>query len=116
VLGGNTPLDADGRPLRAPRRDLDDEVLRRCDVVAVNSRDQARQDWQGDLMEPIERGALTWERVHELGELLGGLATGRTRPDQITLYKNNGGQGVADVAIAALAARRARELGRGVEL
>jgi ornithine cyclodeaminase/alanine dehydrogenase-like protein (mu-crystallin family) len=82
----------------------------------INSRAQAELDYQGDVMLPIESGVLGWEQVHELGELVAGRAPGRTRADQITLYKNNGGQGVADVALAALVARRARELGRGVEL
>ena len=41
---------------------------------------------------------------------------GRTSPDQLTLYKNNAGQGIADVAIAARVYARARERGLGFEL
>ena len=67
-------------------------------------------------MVPIEAGVLTWERVHELGEVLTGKAAGRTDVRQITLYKNNGGQGVADVALALLAAKKAREKGLGTEI
>ncbi len=116
VMGSNTPLDSSGRPVRKPRRDLDDEALRRGDVIVINSRTQARQDFQGDVMVPIEAGVLTWERVHELGEVLTGKAAGRTDARQITLYKNNGGQGVADVALALLAAKKAREKGLGTEI
>lgn len=113
VMGSNTPRDNQGRPLKKPRRDLDDGVLKRSDVIIVNSRVQAGQDLQGDIVLPIERGVLTWERVHELAELLAGGVPGRTSAEQVTLYKNNGGQGVADVAIAAFVARRAKEMGLG---
>ncbi len=116
VMGSNTPLDSSGRPVRKPRRDLDDEALRRGDVIVINSRTQARQDFQGDIMVPIEAGVLTWERVHELGEVLTEKAAGRTEARQITLYKNNGGQGVADMALALLAAKKAREKGLGTEI
>jgi len=116
VMGGNTPRDANGRPLREARRDLDDRVVERSNVIVINSRAQAEQDGQGDLMVPIERGILTWDRVGELGELVGGRTPGRTSAEQITLFKNNAGQGIADVALAALVARRARELGRGAAI
>ena len=116
VLGGNTPRDGKGRPLRPPRRDLDDEVIHRSDVIVINSRAQAAQDWQGDIVLPIENGVLTWERVHELGELVSGRIAGRTDPRQVTLYKNNGEQGIADVAIAAVVVKLARERGLGIEI
>jgi ornithine cyclodeaminase/alanine dehydrogenase-like protein (mu-crystallin family) len=115
VMGGNLVRDDTGRPLASPRRDLDDRVIERSDVIVINSREQAEQDWQGDIMLPIESGILTWERVGELGELLAGQIPGRTSPEQITLYKNNAGQGVVDVALAALVVERARALGRGAE-
>src|SRR5581483_7045795 len=97
VMGGNLVRDDAGHPLGAPRRDLDDRVIERADVIVINSRAQAAQDEQGDIVLPIQAGLLTWERVGELSELLTGQIPGRTSPDQITLYKNNGGQGVADV-------------------
>ena len=37
----------------------------------------------------------------EIGEILAGKKEGRTKTDQITFYKNNAGQGVADVALGA---------------
>ncbi|MBI2991322.1 MAG: ornithine cyclodeaminase family protein, partial [Deltaproteobacteria bacterium] len=41
---------------------------------------------------------------------------GRTRPEQITLFKNNAGQGVADVALGALVLKKAEEKGLGTLL
>jgi ornithine cyclodeaminase/alanine dehydrogenase-like protein (mu-crystallin family) len=116
VLGGNTPRDSQGRPLKSPRRDLDDEAIRRSDILVINSRAQAEQDWQGDIVVPIEKGIVGWQRIYELSELVGGKVQGRKDARQITLYKNNGAQGVADVALAAFAANKAREKGLGIEV
>jgi len=41
--------------------------------------------------------------------------SGRTRADQITLFKNNAGQGVADVAVASKIYSLARSNGIGME-
>ena len=49
----------------------------------------------------MQAGLLSWEKVGELGQLLNGAIAGRTGAEQITLFKNNAGQGVADVAIAS---------------
>ena len=60
----------------------------------------------------MEKGLLRWEQVGNLSDLLTGRIPGRTGEDQITLFKNNAGQGVADIAIAsrifALATREGR--------
>ena len=84
-------------------------------MIIVNSREQAIQDEQGDLFEPVERGILTWEQVGNLSELITGRIPGRTGAEQITLFKNNAGQGVADIAIASRIFTLAREAGIGVE-
>ena len=60
--------------------------------------------------------AFSDDQLLELSDVLTGRVPGRTRPDQLTLYKNNAGQGVADVAIAARVYQRARERGLGFEL
>ncbi len=115
-FGGTTRQDAQGRPLTPMARDLDDEVMARCDVIVINSRDQAKRDLQGDFIEPIQRGVLTWDRVHELSELLLGQVEGRTSDRQLSLSKNNGAPSLSDVVTIALVVKRARELGRGTEI
>jgi ornithine cyclodeaminase/alanine dehydrogenase-like protein (mu-crystallin family) len=47
--------------------------------------------------------------------LLNGKIAGRTSPKQITLFKNNAGQGIADVAVATTVFKLAREKGLGIE-
>ena len=113
-MGGNVGLVKAG-VAASKRRELDDTTIKRSDVIVVNSLEQAIQDEQGDLYDPVQAGILSWNKVGELGALLNGQAAGRTRTDEITLFKNNAGQGVADVAIATLVFKLAREQGLGIE-
>lgn len=87
--------------------------MRRADIIAVNSREAVVQDEQGDLFEPIQKGLIELADLAELGEIASGKQPGRTSDDQITLHKNNAGMGVADLAIAFCAYRRALAEGRG---
>lgn len=114
IMGGNVGLVKAGIAT-AKRRELDDATIRRSDVIVVNSLEQAIQDEQGDLYDPVQAGFLSWDKVGELGALLNGAITGRTGAGQITLFKNNAGQGIADVAIAATVFKLAREKGLGIE-
>ena len=114
IMGGNVGLVRAG-VAAATRRELDDVTIKRTDVIVVNSREQAIQDEQGDLFDPVQAGFLSWEKVGELGELLNGGIPGRTRAEQITLFKNNAGQGVADVAVASMIYALARRNGIGME-
>lgn len=98
------------------RRELDDRTIQRAQVVAANSREQAQQDEQGDLWIPVQKGLLEWEEVVELSDLLAGRHPGRQSPSQITVFKNNGGQGITDVALASAVFQKASALGRGLVL
>lgn len=96
------------------RRELDDEAVRRADLVFVDSKDQARIE-SGDLLGPIERGLISWEAVYELGQVVAGLHPGRQSADQITLFESHG-LAIWDVAAAGAVYGRAREKGIGREI
>jgi len=98
------------------RQELDDESMRRAEVIGVNSRETIRVDQPGDFIERLDKGIITWERIVEVGEVLNGMKPGRTRADQVTVFKNTGGVGISDVAIGGLLYRKAREKGLGLEL
>jgi ornithine cyclodeaminase/alanine dehydrogenase-like protein (mu-crystallin family) len=102
--------------LRKKRRELDDETIARSDLIVVCSKAQAIQDEQGDLFDPVQAGIISWDNVRELGSLLNREFPGRTSDRQITLFKNNAGQGIADVALGALAFKKITERGAGQEL
>ena len=96
---------------RLETRELDDAAVRRCAFVATDSIEQAREE-SGDLAEPMKRGLITWDRVHEISEVVAGKVRGRTSADDITLFKSHG-IAIEDVAVAALVYERARDGGIG---
>lgn len=112
IVGSNIGL-VQGGFAKAKRREIDDTTVRRSDVIGLSSIQQAIQDEQGDIYDPVQRGIIRWEDLVEIGQILAGNKPGRTRAEQITLFKNNAGQGVADVALAALALKKAEKKGLG---
>ena len=115
IVGSNKELLAEGSVSR-PRRELDDEVLVRADLVVATLVQQAIQDEQGDLFEPWRRGLFSWEEIKELGQLVSGKVKGRTHDEQITVFKQNSDQGVGFMALARMVYEKARQRGIGTEI
>ena len=115
IVGSNVGLVQGGFTSRK-RREIDDATVAAMDVIVAASREQVFQDQQGDLYDPVQNGLIRADQILELGDVLLGRAPGRTSPTQRTLFKNNAGQGIADVAIASRVYQQARERGLGLEL
>lgn len=98
------------------RRELDDAAIARCDVVIVTSKEHAVYDEQPDIYGVVQKGILSWERIHDLSELLVGKATGRTDPSQVTLFNNNVGMGIQFAAVGAKVLDLAAKAGIGHEI
>ncbi len=92
---------------RAEVRELDDATLNRATFICVDSIEQAKIE-AGDLIAPVARGLLEWERVRELGEVVAGKVAGREDRDDVTLFKSLG-IALEDVAVGAWVYERARE-------
>ena len=115
VVGSNSAL-VKGGWVKSGRRENDDRTAERADFIITNWRESIAQDQQAGLMEPLQRGLITWDKIHELGELVSGAFPGRTSDDQITLHANNNGTAAADLAIAKRVYERCKSLGRGMEI
>jgi len=92
------------------KNEIDPAVFARVTYVADRLSQTRRL---GELASAIRAGTATDDQSFaELGEVIAGKRTGRTRTDGITLADLTG-TGVQDTAIANLAAARARDAGAG---
>ena len=115
VIGSNIELVKSGN-LDKPRREIDDGTLKRCDFIVALSKAQAIDSQQGDIYWPVQDGVITWDNVVEISDVLAGNVNGRTNDKQIILYKNQGGQGIVDIALAKKCYELAKEHGKGSEM
>jgi len=115
IVGSNASMVSAGL-IAQKRRELDDETISRADRIGITSRALAVQDEQGDIFDQVQSGLITWDKVCELGDIVSGRAAGRASPAEITVFKNNGGQGIAELAIAHLILSKARANGLGLDV
>jgi len=95
----------------AQKRELDDAAVHRAGIIAVDSREQAKQE-AGDLIQAFREDPAAWSAVKELSEIVVEGTPGRTSERQITLFKSNG-IAIWDVACAARVYELAVAQGRG---
>ena len=95
-------------------RELDDVVLQRAAFVCCDSREQSQAE-SGDLIDPVAHGILDWPRVHELQDVIAGELPGRSRDDDVVVFKSNG-IAAWDLAAAARVVELARAAGVGRDL
>lgn len=107
IAGGDSKLQ---------RRELDDETYRRAGVVIANVKQRAMSEGQADLAEPVRRGILSWEGIHDLSDLVAGRAPGRSSAEDITVFKNNTGLALQFTAVCSKLYDAARGKGIGREL
>ena len=94
-------------------RELDTETVRKSSFF-VDRRESVLNE-TGDYLIPAGEGVIGPEHIKaELGEVLAGLAPGRSDEDEFTVFKSLG-IAVEDLAAAELVVARARERGLGAE-
>jgi len=96
------------------KREVDDETIRRADRIVVDQIEDAKIE-SGDLVGPVARGVTSWDRMHELGEVVCEKVPGRERSDEVTLFKSNG-LAIEDLAVACKVLERAKAEGIGTEV
>ena len=96
------------------RRELGEDVLKRCRTIVVDSIDAALHE-AGDLLPLFEKGRLHARQLLELGDVIAGHRDGRLAAEDITLFESQG-MAIQDLGVAARLDVLAREHGLGVEL
>jgi len=75
---------------RPDMRETDDAAVKRADLVVVDRRESALREG-GDIVQAIASGAVSKAAIAaEMADFARGLHPGRTRADQITLFKSVG--------------------------
>ena len=80
------------------KRELDEEAVKRCGIIVVDSREQSRLE-AGDLIEVLGEDSNAWAAVRELSDVVSGKLAGRTHDRQVTLFKSNG-VAIEDITVA----------------
>ena len=98
----------------AARREVNAEVIRRAVHVVTDDLAQARTE-SGDLIGAVNEGALNWEAVRRLADVVANPHFGRSRPEEVSVFKSHG-IGLWDVATAAWIAEKAIALGKHADV
>jgi ornithine cyclodeaminase len=96
------------------RREIDEDVLRACNPIVVDSVETAVKE-AGDLLPLLEKGRLSERSMVELGDIIIGRQAGRVSFEQITLFESQG-LAIQDLAVAVRLEALARKNGLGMEL
>jgi alanine dehydrogenase len=99
---------------QAKRRELPAELIRRADLIAVDSIEQARME-SGDLLLALDENGWGDPKLVELKDIVVSNARRERRPEDITIFKSNG-LAVEDVICAGYIYERGVQEGRGAEM
>ena len=98
----------------AEKREIDTEVVRRCDVIAADSVEQSKIE-SGDLIQALAGDESRWATVREFADIVAGKVPGRTSPEQVTLFKSNG-IAIEDIVTAGKVYELAQKRGIGRDI
>lgn len=90
------------------KAEVDVETVRRADLIACDSVEACRIE-AGDLAPAVEAGVTGWERMRDLSAVVTGAAPGRSRPEDVTLFKSVG-LATEDVALGYEVLQRALDV------
>lgn len=99
--------------------ELDLKIFQQADRIVVGSKchEQNYHDRSAPLplLQLIDQGNLTWNQIHELGDLVAGRVPGRADLKEITVFRESQG-GFGDVGFAAWVYEEALRKGLGREV
>ena len=98
------------------KSEVDETTFARSSFICINDRESVHANGQRELLDPIEAGLVSWDRICTLGEVAAGTTPLEARPGDIVYYKNSTGMGIQMSAAGALLYRKARETGVGNEI
>ena len=88
------------------RHEVDETTFARAGEIIINDWDSVESNRQIELLDPIAKGLVKRETVHELGGIVAGKVTLRRDPGGIVYYKNNTGLAMQFAACGAILHRK----------
>ena len=98
------------------KSEVDETTFARSSFICINDRESVHANGQRELLDPIDAGLVSWDRICTLGEVAAGTTPLEAKPGDIVYYKNSTGMGIQMSAAGALLYRKAREMGVGHEI
>ncbi|MBI67760.1 MAG: hypothetical protein CL777_03325 [Chloroflexi bacterium] len=98
------------------KSEVDELTFQRSSLICINDRESVYANGQQELLDPIEKGVISWDKIITLGEIVCGSASVDHKPDDIVYYKNSTGMGIQMAAAGALIYRNAKKMGLGHEI
>jgi ornithine cyclodeaminase/alanine dehydrogenase-like protein (mu-crystallin family) len=84
------------------RREVDEATFARARHILINDWDSVAANRQVELTEPIEKGLVRRNNVHQLGDVVAGKVRLGRDPGDIVFYKNNTGLAMQFAACGAI--------------
>jgi ornithine cyclodeaminase/alanine dehydrogenase-like protein (mu-crystallin family) len=84
------------------KSEVDETVFARASDIVVNTWDSVVANNQIELLDPIAKGLVRREQVHEIGDVVNGKAQVKQTRDNIVYYKNNTGLAIQFAACGAI--------------
>lgn len=84
------------------RSEVDEETFARAGNIIVNDWESVIGNRQIELLDPIAKGLVDRDNVHELGDIVAGKVSVKQTPDSILYYKNNTGLAIQFAACGAI--------------
>jgi alanine dehydrogenase len=88
------------------RHEVDETTFARASEIIINDWTSVEANRQVELSDPIAKGLVKKENVHELGDVVAGKVKLRREPGAIVYYKNNTGLAMQFAACGAILHRK----------
>ncbi|MFL2745705.1 MAG: ornithine cyclodeaminase family protein [Dehalococcoidia bacterium] len=82
------------------KREIDKETISKASTIVTDNIDQAKIEC-GDLIQPINIGITSWDKINTLSDLITGKIKGRSTDNEITIFESQG-VAIEDLAIGSL--------------
>lgn len=98
------------------KSEVDNTTFVRSSLICINDKESVYSNGQRELLDPIDEGLISWDKICTLGEVVAGTNKVHAGPDDIVYYKNSTGMGIQMSAAGAMIHRKAVEAGIGYEV